>query len=139
MPYSKHGCEGNPCSHICLLKNKGLYSCACPMEMELQSDNHNCRYNSKSFVIHIGIGSNLYSKPFLSFGRNIENVLKRADGKIDKLEFNSLNGAIFYADNENHKLFILDTIGNNHLLLDDPNLHITSMSFGNFNYFNSQS
>lgn len=135
MPYTKHGCEGNPCSHICLLKGEGDYSCVCPIGMELSSDQHNCRFNSKSFIIHVGVGNNLYSKIFQSFGRSIENTVKHTDVKIHKMEYNILNGAIFYANNDEHKLYVLDTIGNSHLLMEGPNLHITSMSFGKFNFF----
>jgi hypothetical protein len=132
MPFMRHGCEGNPCSHICLLKGNGKYSCFCPNGMELNDDEHNCRFNSKSFVIHVGIGNNIYSRVFQSFGRNIDNSAKSTEGRVDLLEFNPLNGVIFYANNNEHSIYSIDSVGNSHLLLKDPNLYVASMSFGEF-------
>ncbi|KAG5684646.1 hypothetical protein PVAND_013864 [Polypedilum vanderplanki] len=129
MPQIKHACMDNSCSHICLLSSNNSYTCACPMDMELMSDEHSCTYSKDSYKIIYGIGNYLTQRPYKAFGRSIETEPKIVEDWFDRMEFNSLNGDIFYADNYKGKIMVLDTYGDSHVLVEDKHLSVSSMSF----------
>lgn len=128
MPQIKHACVDHECSHICLLSSNNSYTCACPIDMVLD-DKHTCIHNKKSFNIIIGMGIFLTEKPFQAFGRGVEQKPIALSHYIDRMEYNSLTGAIFYADNHNHKISVIDPQGDTHLLVEDKRLIVSSMSF----------
>uniref|UniRef100_H2YAY7 EGF-like domain-containing protein n=1 Tax=Ciona savignyi TaxID=51511 RepID=H2YAY7_CIOSA len=52
QPAGTNYCEGNPCSHICLLGNfrPRYYTCACPVGSSL-TDTHTCTPNQDDFIL----------------------------------------------------------------------------------------
>lgn len=127
----RHACIDHDCSHLCLLSSNNSYTCACPLNMELLKDQRSCYFGTKSYTLIIGIGPFFIQRPYQAFGRNTESTPKRMDHWLDRIEFNSLSGDTFYADNHQHKISVIDSHGESHTLIDDPHLTVSSMSFGN--------
>lgn len=129
-----HACSENPCSHICLLSSNKTYSCACPTEMELEGK-HKCRRSAKAYKIIMGIGPFIFESVYQSFGRHEKNEAKKNQLWFDRMEFDTLTGRIFYADNYEHKICYLDIDKNSFDLVTDHILQVTSLTFGKLQKF----
>lgn len=131
MPRQKHACIDNACSHICLLGANNSYTCECPENMILQADMHKCTPNQKSYSLIISIGSNLVAIPQQTFGRFVDSVAETMDHWIDHMEFNSLTGELFVAENESRKIIAVDTMNKNTFdLIKDHIFSVKSLAFG---------
>lgn len=129
MPSAKHGCDPNPCSHICLLSEHLQPTCACPENMKLDSTGLSCRSSQGKFEIIIAVEQNLFVIPQQRFGRTeIKSV--ELDKHIDCLTFNSLNGEVFIFDSFHLKIYTVDlNNGNVFTLVDSHVMGVSSMAF----------
>jgi hypothetical protein len=99
MPVVKHGCNPNPCSHLCLLSENLFPSCACPENMELDNTGKTCKplKVDDTYQVVIGVYSNLFvidKKRFGSLKPKVYNI----SIDIDSLSYNSKNGEILIAN-----------------------------------------
>lgn len=108
MPQQKHACMNNECSHMCLLSSNSTYTCACPETMALLPDKHTCFLTGKQYNIILGIGKYIVSIPHQTFGRHMSSFAENVGHNIDRLEFNSLNGEVFVAENTQRKIVTVD-------------------------------
>jgi hypothetical protein len=88
-------------------------------------------HNQKSYNLIIGIGSNLVAIPHQTFGRFVDSIAETMDHWIDQMEFNSLTGEIFVAENEARRIVSVDTMNKNTFgLVKDHIFSVKSMGFG---------
>lgn len=130
QPKQKHACQNSTCSHMCLLALNNTYSCACPENMILLPDNHNCKDAKKSYSIILGVGSYLVTMQHETFGRHKNIIGDQLDHQVHRLAFNSLNGEFFIADNLKREIYTVNTqFRDVHNLVVDHISHVSSMSF----------
>lgn len=131
MPKQNHACMINDCSHICLLAPNSTYSCACPENMELNSDKHTCHDSEKKNSIILGVGNHYVSIPHQTFGRHRNTIAEHFGRKIDLLAYNSLTGGIFFTDHTEKKLYMLDRKREEMIPIVDKFInHVDSIAFG---------
>lgn len=129
MPQAKHGCDPNPCSHICLLGKNLNHTCACPENMELDRSDRSCRAKQDIPEVIIGLESNLYIIPQQRFGR-IERTKVELDKHVDCLALNSRNGEVFIFDSFHQTIYTVDlTLGKALPLVDSHLQGISSMAY----------
>lgn len=131
MPQQKHACMNSECSHICLLSSNSSYTCACPDTMALLPDKHTCFSTGKEYNIILGIGKYIVSIPHQTFGRHLSSFAENVGHNIDRLEFNSLNGQVFVAENTQRKIVTVDMerrITND--VVSSHVFNVASMGFG---------
>lgn len=136
MPHQKHACIENSCSHICLLSSNFTYTCACPENMELLTDKHTCQLSQKSYQIIMGIGKNLVSIPYQTFGRHVNTFADDLGLDIDQLEFNSVSGEVFVANDQTKKILKVDMENRNVFeLVNDHVFSVQSLAYGKLDCF----
>lgn len=131
MPHQRHACMQSSCSHLCLLAVNSTYTCACPDNMELLPDRHTCEANNKSFKIILGIGKQMVAVPYQTFGRFTNSFGDQVRFNIDRMEFNSLNGKVYIADNKEKKIIMVDSAKwETFDVVADHIFSVQSMAFG---------
>lgn len=129
MPKAEHGCDPNPCSHICLLSENLNHTCACPENMELDRNGRSCRAIVDIPEVIVGLENSLYVIPQQRFGR-IERTQIALDKHIDAMTFNTRNGEVFIFDSFHTTIYTVDLTIGKALPLVESNLRgISSMAF----------
>ncbi|XP_055389862.1 putative vitellogenin receptor isoform X2 [Condylostylus longicornis] len=109
QPKANHPCKYNSCSHICLLAGKTA-KCACPDDMDLNSDGRTCSKIKKSQKLYVSVSNNIYEIEHKSFGRHRVTGAYPLSIYASKMEYNNVNGTIFIADNKNLEILEFDPI-----------------------------
>lgn len=132
MPSKNHACKDNPCSHICLLSAKNAYTCACPVNMNLAANFHDCAMNPQAFTLISGLGNQIISTPHQAFGRHDTKVTAKLEKfNVDRIEYNTEKKTIFIADNNYRVIVEFDLVSKETVeLVSTDILHVTSMSYG---------
>lgn len=127
-------CRSHPCSHLCLLNNNRTYTCACPMGMELSIDKVTCKDNNKKKSLLLGIGNYIALIEPQVFGRHHIGRGEPLPMFVNKIEFNSLNGLLFIADNIQGAIYTYNFITKESRDLITKGIgNVTAMSFGKLN------
>lgn len=100
-----NGCENNKCSHICLLAMNNTFTCACPKNMELDTDKITCKDVRNTQNLLMGIGNRLVLFEHQSFGRHNDNNGHSFDFLIDRIAYNSITDEAVVADNDQKTIF----------------------------------
>lgn len=130
MPALNHACQNSSCSHICLLASNKSFTCACPENMELEN-RYTCKFTKQPENIILGIGSYVVAVPQQTLGRHIPSNARQIENNVDQLEFNSLTGELFVADNKFGRIKTVDMVtGNESILVDQHIMSVRSMAFG---------
>ena len=131
LPHQKHACMESSCSHLCLLAFNSSYTCACPENMELLPDRHTCQPNKKPYKVILGIGRHMIVVPYQTFGRYTNSYADDLDHNIDLMEFNSINGEVYIANNKARKILVVDIKKREIFdVVSDHILSIKSMAYG---------
>uniref|UniRef100_H2YAY8 EGF-like domain-containing protein n=1 Tax=Ciona savignyi TaxID=51511 RepID=H2YAY8_CIOSA len=114
QPAGTNYCEGNPCSHICLLGNfrPRYYTCACPVGSSL-TDTHTCTPNQDDFI--------LVSTPGRIFGIALDPEDQESDKMIPVT--NIVNGMDVEHDDSQGWVYWVDT-RKGYMSLEPINQHL---------------
>lgn len=94
-------CEGNPCSHLCLIGKAMAYTCKCPMGKRLDSDGKKCNNDVKPFLM-------LIQKTNI-FGIQIENFANGTPALAGMVPLAGLSNAYDASyDMENSEVYYLE-------------------------------
>lgn len=108
MPKTHYPCTSSPCSHLCLTTVNKLYTCACPVGMELGPDKSRCFSTHKESVLMLAMGSYLVTLHPQRFGRLKSGSGFEYDLFISRMAYNSRTGHLFVADNIQGQIYVID-------------------------------
>lgn len=139
--YPKHSgpCEGNRCSHLCLLKSNSSFSCACPSNMYLNEDQRTCLEMAHKQSVIVAAGNIVLTYDHQTFGKHSLNAMQQLKYYIHKMVYNSLTGDIFAADNDHKLIYSLSANAKRlNILIDSYIGNVSSLAFGTIYYILQQ-
>ncbi|KAL3286983.1 hypothetical protein HHI36_001469 [Cryptolaemus montrouzieri] len=117
------------CSDICLLSGS-TYSCACPQNKVLSSDQHTCKEIEKRQILVLGAKNMLFHVEHQLLGRHTISTLPLLVKDIGALAYNPIDNSLYISDLEIRKIIKLRLSTDGSQPLDISNLgRVTSMDF----------
>lgn len=124
-------CRDSQCSHICMLNMNNSYTCACPVDMKLKVDRHACDRIGKPNKILLGIDDRLVMFEHRAFGRHDDADEKFVNFHIDKMTYNSVQGNVIVADNQDGVIYEVDVRDfKSHKVIAKDVGNITALAYG---------
>ncbi|KAG7204450.1 hypothetical protein KM043_004885 [Ampulex compressa] len=103
-PKMPNPCNSRPCSQLCLLNAKKTFTCACTLDMELNSDGRGCRASKKAEHVAIAAGN-----VFVDYYHQLLGKPKMATSSTSKrviaVTYDSLSGHILASDRLTNDIF----------------------------------
>lgn len=108
--------------------------------MDLLPDQRNCHANEKTYNILLGIGQNLVSIPYQTFGRHADTFGENTGVSIGQLAFNSKDSEVFVATAGASIIYMVDYLNNRNLLelVSKFIFSVTSMAYGELQLLHAQ-
>lgn len=114
------------------------YSCECPKNMELDSDQHTCKPTHKQKTLLLGIGNRFIRFNHQPFGRHNDAKGETINFNIHKITYNSITNDAIAVDNTEKIIYKFNLDSNLVKPLISQNLGIiTALTFGKFFQFSS--
>lgn len=123
-------CVGAMCSDVCLLSGT-TYSCACPPDKEMTSDNHTCKVAIKRQRLVLGAGSMLLEVEHQVLGKHSASAFSVMVKKIGALAYNSVENVVYVSDLGTRKVVSVGmTTGGAKLVEVGEVGQVTAMDYG---------